>query len=46
MAVDQSAELRVEEEIKSGDRIRMNGTTALVEILRKAAQPKSDLFGV
>jgi pyruvate,water dikinase len=34
-------------EIKSGDRIRVNGTTGLVEILARAAQPaKSDLFGV
>jgi phosphohistidine swiveling domain-containing protein len=31
-------------EIKSGDRIRINGTTGLVEILQAAAQPKNDLM--
>jgi pyruvate,water dikinase len=30
--------------IKSGDRIRLNGTTGIVEILQAAAQPKSDLM--
>jgi len=35
------------QEISNGDRIRVNGTTGLVEILEKAAKPaKSDLFGV
>jgi pyruvate,water dikinase len=31
-------------EIKTGDRIRINGVTGLVEILQAAAQPKNDLF--
>jgi len=34
------------QQIHNGDRIRINGTTGLVEILEKAAAPKSDLFGV
>jgi len=35
------------QQISSGDRIRVNGTTGLVEILDKAAKPaKSDLLGV
>jgi len=34
------------QQIHNGDRIRINGTTGLVEILEKAPQPKSDLFGV
>jgi pyruvate,water dikinase len=32
------------QQIKSGDRIRINGTTGLVEILEAAAQPKNDLM--
>jgi phosphohistidine swiveling domain-containing protein len=31
-------------QIRTGDRIRVNGTTGLVEILEAAAQPRSDLF--
>ena len=34
------------QQIHHGDRIRINGTTGLVEILERAAQPKNDLFGV
>jgi phosphohistidine swiveling domain-containing protein len=35
------------QQVGNGDRIRLNGTTGLVEILEKAAKPpKSDLFGV
>ena len=34
------------QQIKNGDRIRVNGTTGLVEILHTTAQPKSDLFVV
>ncbi len=34
------------QEIKNGDRIRINGTSGLVEILQAAAQPKNDLFSV
>jgi pyruvate,water dikinase len=34
------------QQIKNGDRIRINGTTGLVEILEAAPQPKSDLFKV
>ena len=33
------------QQIKNGDRIRVNGTTGLVEILHTTAQPKNDLFG-
>jgi len=33
------------QQINNGDRIRINGTTGLVEILQRAARPKSDLFG-
>jgi pyruvate,water dikinase len=33
--------------VSNGDRIRLNGTTGVVEILEKAAKPaKSDLFGL
>jgi len=32
--------------IRGGDRIRVNGTSGLVEIVQAAAQPKNDLFGV
>jgi pyruvate,water dikinase len=32
------------QEIKNGDRIRINGTTGLVEILQAAAMPKNDLM--
>ena len=32
------------QEIKNGDRIRINGTTGLVEILEAFAQPKNDLM--
>ncbi len=32
------------QQIKNGDRIRINGTTGLVEILEAAAQPKNDLI--
>jgi phosphohistidine swiveling domain-containing protein len=32
------------EQIHSGDRIRVNGTTGIVEILEAAAQPRDDLF--
>ena len=32
--------------IRSGDRIRVNGTSGLVEIVQAAALPKNDLFGV
>jgi phosphohistidine swiveling domain-containing protein len=32
--------------IRSGDRIRVNGTTGLVEILQAAAMPKNDLLGL
>jgi pyruvate,water dikinase len=34
------------ERIASGDRIRVNGTTGVVEILEAAAQPRDDLFRV
>jgi pyruvate,water dikinase len=35
------------QQVGNGDRIRLNGTTGVVEILEKAAKPpKSDLFGV
>lgn len=35
------------QQISNGDRIRLNGTTGLVEILEKAAKPaKNDLFGL
>ncbi len=34
------------QEIKNGDRIRINGTTGVVEILAAAPRQKSDLFGV
>jgi pyruvate,water dikinase len=35
------------QEISNGDRIRLNGTTGVVEILERAPKPpKSDLFGV
>ena len=34
------------QQIKNGDRIRVNGTTGLVEILEKAALPRNDLFAV
>ena len=33
-------------EISSGDRIRVNGTTGLVEIMEKAAKPRNDLLGL
>jgi len=33
-------------DIKTGDRIRINGVTGLVEILQAAAQPKNDLFSL
>ncbi len=32
--------------IRSGDRIRVNGTSGLVEILQAAAMPKNDLLGL
>jgi len=31
-------------EIKNGDRIRINGTSGLVEILQAATPPKTDLM--
>jgi phosphohistidine swiveling domain-containing protein len=34
------------QQIKTGDRIRINGTTGVVEILQTIGQPKNDLFGV
>ena len=34
------------QEIKNGDRVRINGTTGVVEILERAPQPKNDLFGL
>jgi phosphohistidine swiveling domain-containing protein len=34
------------QQIKTGDRIRINGVTGVVEILQAAAQPKNDLFGL
>ncbi len=34
------------QQIKNGDRIRINGTTGLVEILQAAAQPSGAEFGV
>ena len=33
-------------DIKTGDRIRINGTTGVVEILETAVKPKNDLFTV
>ncbi len=33
-------------EIHNGDRVRLNGTTGVVEILQTAATPRNDLFGV
>ena len=33
-------------DIRTGDRIRINGITGLVEILQAAAQPKNDLFSI
>ncbi len=32
--------------ITTGDRVRVNGTTGLVEVVQAAALPKNDLFGV
>ncbi|MGH2358464.1 MAG: PEP-utilizing enzyme [Candidatus Limnocylindria bacterium] len=32
------------QQIHTGDRVRVNGTSGVVEILESAAQPKSDLF--
>ncbi len=34
------------QQIRTGDRVRINGVTGLVEILQTAAQPKNDLFSV
>ena len=34
------------QQIKTGDRVRINGVTGLVEILQAAAQPKNDLFTI
>jgi len=34
------------QQIKTGDRVRINGVTGLVEILQAAAQPKNDLFSI
>jgi pyruvate,water dikinase len=35
------------QQISNGDRIRLNGTTGVVQILEKAAKPaKNDLFGL
>jgi pyruvate,water dikinase len=34
------------QEISSGDRIRVNGTTGVVEILAKAPKPRNDLLGL
>jgi pyruvate,water dikinase len=34
------------QQIKTGDRIRINGVTGLVEILQAVAQPKNDLFSI
>ena len=34
------------QQIKTGDRVRINGITGLVEILQTAAQPKNDLFSI
>jgi phosphohistidine swiveling domain-containing protein len=34
------------QQIKTGDRIRINGVTGLVEILQTVAQPKNDLFSI
>ena len=34
------------QKIKTGDRIRINGVSGVVEILQTAAQPKNDLFGL
>jgi phosphohistidine swiveling domain-containing protein len=34
------------QQIKTGDRVRINGITGVVEILQAAAQPKNDLFGL
>ena len=33
-------------QIKNGDRVRINGTTGVVEILETVATPKNDLFGI
>ncbi len=32
--------------IRTGDRVRVDGTSGLVEVVQAAAQPKNDLFGV